>query len=193
MKAVCVYCGSSQGSQPWFMELARTTGRLLAERGCTVVYGGGAVGLMGAVADAALAAGGRVVGIIPEKLMQREVGHTGLTQLQVVPDMHTRKRLMAEQADAFIALPGGLGTFEELFEVWTWRQLGYHNKPIGILNSRGYYDHLLQFLKHTVASGFVRQAQFDFVTIASTIEELLERLAAESAQISATKNDLSAI
>ena len=137
--SVCVYCGSRTGASPAFEAAARATGALIGRMGWQLVYGGGRAGLMGAVADAALAHGARVVGVIPESLMHRELGHTGLSELHVVQTMHERKRLMAERSDAFLALPGGIGTLEELFEVWTWRQLGYHDKPVGLLNSDGYY------------------------------------------------------
>ncbi len=145
-------------------------------RGWQLVYGGGRAGLMGRVADAALAAGGRVVGVIPHSLMEREVGHSRLTELHVVDTMHERKRLMAERSDAFVALPGGLGTFEELFEVWTWRQLGYHDKPLGLLNVGGYYDALLGFLAQTVAQGFVSTPQHALLQVDTQPEALLERL-----------------
>jgi uncharacterized protein (TIGR00730 family) len=184
MKAVCIYCGSSLGAQPRYAQVAREAGTVLAQRGITLVYGGGAVGLMGVLADAALAAGGRVVGIIPQLLMDKEVGHRGLTELHVVPDMHTRKRMMAERADGFIALPGGLGTFEELFEIWTWRQLGYHDKPIGLLNEGGYYDALRALLHGTVNEGFVRAQQLDYVRFGARFEPLLDAMAADYARSS---------
>ena len=144
--SICVYCGSRHGSQSAYADAAQALGRSIGERGWQLVYGGGKVGLMGEVADAALSAGGRVVGVIPESLQRREVGHDGLDGLHVVPTMHLRKQMMAERADAFVALPGGIGTLEELYEVWTWRQLGYHNQPIGLLNTAGYYDSLLRFM-----------------------------------------------
>jgi uncharacterized protein (TIGR00730 family) len=190
LKALCVYCGSAAGADPAFAAAAAQTGNLLAERGITLVYGGGSGGLMGVVANGALAAGGRVVGIIPEKLMQREVGHRGLTELHVVPDMHVRKRMMAELADGFLALPGGLGTFEELFEVWTWRQLGYHSKPIGLLNAQGYYDSLLSFLRHGAASGFVQAAQLNVLHVDTQAAPLLDTLQAHAV---ASASDLSTI
>jgi uncharacterized protein (TIGR00730 family) len=139
LKAICVFCGAKTGVDPIYREAAQTLGRTLAERGLTLVYGGGAVGLMGVVADAALAAGGKVIGIIPQSLQDAEVGHKGLTHLEVVDGMHARKARMSELADAFIALPGGLGTLEELFEVWTWGQLGYHAKPLGLLEVNNFY------------------------------------------------------
>jgi hypothetical protein len=155
---------------------ARDTGTLIGRLGWQLVYGGGRAGLMGEVADAALAAGGRVVGVIPQSLMQRELGHTGLTELHVVQTMHERKRLMAERSDAFLALPGGIGTLEELFEVWTWRQLGYHDKPVGLLNTAGYYDKLLAFVADMAEEGFVQAPQRDLLQIGSVPQPLLQRL-----------------
>ena len=137
--SICVYCGSRPGAEPAYRSAAEVVGTLIGQRGWQLVYGGGRAGLMGAVADAALAAGARTVGVIPSSLMERELGHAGLDELHVVETMHERKRLMAERADAFLALPGGIGTFEELFEAWTWRQLGYHDKPLGLLDVGGYY------------------------------------------------------
>lgn len=157
--SVCVYCGSRPGARPAYTVAAQALGRSIGERGWQLVYGGGNVGLMGVVADAVLAAGGRVVGVIPESLMRREVGHRGLQELHVVPNMHVRKQMMAERADAFVALPGGIGTLEELYEVWTWRQLGYHDQPIGLLNVEGFYDKLLAFMRHTVDEGFLSADQ----------------------------------
>jgi uncharacterized protein (TIGR00730 family) len=179
MKSVCVYCGSSLGQTRDYVDTAHTVGRLLAARSIRLIYGGGAVGLMGATADAVLGSGGQAVGIIPQLLMNREVGHTGLTELHVVPDMHTRKRMMAEMADAFLTLPGGLGTFEELFEIWTWRQLGYHDKPIGLLNLNGYYDPLIEFLASAEKQGFVKQSNLDYVRIDDDLDRLMDQLAAD--------------
>ena len=175
--SVCVYCGSRPGADPRHAEAARAIGTLIGARGARLVYGGGRVGLMGVVADAALAAGALALGVIPRSLMEREVGHGGLTELQVVETMHERKRRMAEQADAFVALPGGIGTFEELFEVWTWRQLGYHDQPIGLLNTAGYYDDLLAFLGKTVERGFLSTAQMDLLQVSDDAPTLLDRLA----------------
>jgi len=175
--AVAVYCGSRLGDDPAYAEAARRVGTLIGERGWRLVYGGGRAGLMGVVADATLAAGGSVVGVIPHALMSRELGHAGLTELHVVDTMHERKRMMAERADAFVALPGGIGTFEELFEVWTWRQLGYHDQPIGLLNVAGYYDELLRFLEKTVARGFLSTAQQDLLEVSDDAATLLSRLA----------------
>jgi uncharacterized protein (TIGR00730 family) len=173
---VCVYCGSREGADGAYVEAARTVGTWIGRRGHGLVYGGGRVGLMGIVADATLAAGGPVTGVIPESLMQREVGHTRLTALHVVPDMHQRKQRMAQQADAFLALPGGIGTFEELFEVWTWRQLGYHDKPLGLLNTAGYYNGLLQFIDHSVAQGFLSDEQRRVLHVDDDPVRLLARL-----------------
>ena len=178
---ICVYCGSREGAQPQHADAARTLGRLIGERGWRLVYGGGKVGLMGIVADAVLAAGGEVIGVIPDTLMRREVGHRGLTELHVVQTMHQRKQMMAERADAFIALPGGIGTLEELFEAWTWRQLGYHDEPIGLLNVGGYYDPLLQFMQCTVDEGFLSPAQLSMIDVDDDASRLLDTLAAKLA------------
>jgi uncharacterized protein (TIGR00730 family) len=157
LRSVCVFCGSSVGVRPEYAQAAEEMGRLFAERQIRIVYGGGNVGLMGELANAALAAGGQVIGVIPQMLVDRELAHTGLTELRIVLSMHERKALMAELSDAFIALPGGLGTFEELFEVLTWAQLGIHNKPCGCLNVLGYFDALLALLNQAVAEGFLHQ------------------------------------
>jgi len=178
VKSVCVYCGSSPGNRPEYAEGARLLGRALAERGLALVYGGGKVGLMGTVADAVLEHGGTVVGIIPEALMQKEVGHRGLTELHVVRNMHERKQMMADRADAFIAMPGGVGTFEELFETFTWLQLGYHDKPVGLLNVGGFYDGMLGFLGHAVQEGFLKQVHADLLHVADLPGTLLDQLAA---------------
>lgn len=155
MESVCVFCGSSRGAHPEYGEAARQIGRAVAARGLTLVYGGGNVGLMGEVADAVVAAGGRVVGVIPQSLAEWEVAHTGLSELHIVGSMHERKQQMAEMADAFIALPGGIGTFEELFEILTWAQLGLHQKPCAVLNVRGYFDPLLTLLDRAVEEQFL--------------------------------------
>jgi uncharacterized protein (TIGR00730 family) len=176
MKRVCVFCGSSSGLRPEYAEAARGVGAALARRGLTLVYGGGNVGLMGEVADAALAAGGEVIGIIPEALVRWEVAHQGLTELRVVADMHARKAAMADLADAFIMLPGGYGTLEEFCEILTWSQLTIHQKPCGLVNVRGYYTHFLQLLDHAVAEGFVRPAHRDLVLVEETPDALLDRL-----------------
>jgi uncharacterized protein (TIGR00730 family) len=175
--ALCVYCGSRPGVLPAYADAARAVGRAIGERGWQLVYGGGRAGLMGVVADAALAAGAAVVGVIPRSLMEREVGHRGLTELHVVETMHERKLMMAERSDAFVALPGGIGTFEELFEVWSWRQLGYHDKPLGLLNTAGYYDALLAFMAQTVTQGFVASEQQALLQIDTDAIALLERIA----------------
>jgi uncharacterized protein (TIGR00730 family) len=174
--SICVYCGSRSGRMPTHATAARETGTLIGRLGWQLVYGGGRAGLMGEVADATLAAGGRVVGVIPQSLMQRELGHSGLSELHVVETMHERKRLMAERSDAFLALPGGIGTLEELFEVWTWRQLGYHDKPVGLLNTEGYYDKLLAFVGDMAENGFVQPEQRALLQVAAQPRSLLQRL-----------------
>lgn len=175
--SVCVYCGSRPGDLPSYADAARSVGTLIGQRGWQLVYGGGRAGLMGIVADAALASGAAVVGVIPESLMGRELGHRGLTELHVVETMHERKMMMAERSDAFLALPGGIGTFEELFEVWSWRQLGYHDKPLGLLNVAGYYDALLSFLNSSRERGFMSGAQIDLLQVSKDLHSLLDRLA----------------
>jgi len=177
---LCVFCGASPGVDPRFMEAARRVGSWIGTQGHRLVYGGGRSGLMGAVADAALAAGARVTGVIPERLMALEVGHVGIHDLRVVSSMHERKRQMAEAAHAFVALPGGLGTLEELFEIWTWRQLGYHRRPVGLLNTAGFHDPLLAFLDAVCAAGFVRREQIDQLIVDDDPERLLARLLAAS-------------
>jgi uncharacterized protein (TIGR00730 family) len=162
---ICVFCGSSSGQGEQFVAAAAALGRLLAERGIGLVYGGARVGLMGAVADAALAGGGEVVGVIPEHLMRREVAHRGLTELRVVADMHERKATMAALADAFLVLPGGAGTLEETFEVWTWAQLGLHTKPIGLVDVNGYYQPIMRHVEHMVESGFLSTEHADLLAI----------------------------
>lgn len=174
--SICVYCGSRAGARPDYADAARSIGRAIGERGWRLVYGGGGIGLMGIVADAALAAGAPVVGVIPRSLQAREVGHRGLTELHVVDTMHQRKQAMAERADAFLALPGGIGTFEELFEVWTWRQLGYHDQPIGLLNVAGYYDRLVALMDGTVAEDFVSPGTRALLEVGTDPAELLDRL-----------------
>ncbi|HWH81539.1 MAG TPA: TIGR00730 family Rossman fold protein [Burkholderiaceae bacterium] len=181
--SLCVYCGSRAGAQPAYAEAARAVGAEIGRRGWRLVYGGGRAGLMGVVADAALDAGAEVIGVIPESLMARELGHRGLTELHVVETMHQRKTLMAERSDAFIALPGGIGTFEELFEVWTWRQLGYHDKPLALLNVAGYYDALVRFLDGCRTQGFMERAQSDLLQVGIDPAALLdgvERLARQA-------------
>jgi uncharacterized protein (TIGR00730 family) len=178
MKRICVFCGSSPGARPVYAEAARATGRLLAERGIGLVYGGGNVGLMGEVADAVLAAGGEVTGVIPKALLEREVGHRGLTTLHVVGTMHERKALMVDLSDGFVALPGGYGTLDELCEALTWSQLGIHARPCGILNVDGYFDALLALFDHAVREGFVREAHRRLVLEAAEPAALLEAMAA---------------
>jgi len=173
MKSICVFCGSSYGALEAYSAAAKETGRVIAEQGYTLVYGGAKVGLMGTVADAALAAGGKVIGVLPRALQDKEIGHEGLSDLHLVGSMHERKAKMADLSDAFIALPGGVGTLEEIFEIWTWGQLGYHGKPCGFLNVEGYYDHLVTFLNHQTQEGFTRQAMRDMVQIAGTPEEMI--------------------
>jgi uncharacterized protein (TIGR00730 family) len=178
--SVCVYCGSRNGVRPGYRDLALRLGTTIGRRGWQLVYGGGRAGLMGAVADATLAAGGTVVGVIPESLMNLEVGHAGLTELHVVQTMHQRKQMMAERSHAFIAMPGGIGTFEELFEVWTWRHLAYHDRPIGLLDAEGYWAPMLQFLRHSVAEGFMGDDQMAMLHCDDQIERLLDILAAQA-------------
>ena len=190
--SVCVYCGSRQGARPSYTAAARALGAAIGSRGWQLVYGGGKVGLMGEVADATMAAGGRVIGVIPESLKKLEVGHPGVDELHVVPTMHARKQMMAERADIFMALPGGIGTLEELYEVWTWRQLGYHDQPIGLLNVDGYYDALLSFMRQTVSEGFLSSAQHDTLQVGSDPEALLLSLAAQ-ARLSSGADDYAKI
>lgn len=183
MKRICVFCGSNAGHDPRYRAEADRLGRLLAERGIELVYGGGNVGLMGVIADACLGAGGTVIGVIPEALIGKEVAgrvvdHRGLTRLEVVDSMHTRKARMAELADGFIALPGGFGTFEEFCEVLTWGQLGFHVKPMGLLNVNGFYDPLLALFERAVAEGFLREENRAMALAADDIESLLAALAA---------------
>ena len=175
MGRMAVFCGSNPGRRPEYLEVAREMGRALVERGLGLVYGGGNVGLMGAIADEVMAGGREVVGVIPQALMAREVGHTGLTALHVVETMHQRKAMMADLADGFIALPGGFGTFEEFCEVLTWSQLGFHPKPCGLLNVAGYYDPLLALFDHATAEGFVPEAHRALVITETDPRRLLDR------------------
>ncbi len=174
--SLCVYCGSRRGVQPRFAEVAKEVGQWIGRHGGQLVYGGGNNGLMGVLADATLAAGGRVVGVIPQALVEKEWAKLDCTELHVVDNMHQRKRMMAERADAFLALPGGIGTLEEFFEVWTWRQLGYHDKPVGLLDADGYYASLLTFLRSTVAQGFMSEWQMDLIRVESEVTKLLPEL-----------------
>jgi uncharacterized protein (TIGR00730 family) len=177
VRRICVYAGSSPGRDPAYARAASELATLLAGRGTGVVYGGGKVGLMGILADSALAAGGEVIGVIPRALMDREIGHDGLTELRVVGSMHERKALMADLADGFVALPGGAGTLEELIEIYTWSQLGLHRKPMGVLNVGGYYDGLAALLDHAVHEGFLREQHRAALHVAAEPAELLERFA----------------
>jgi uncharacterized protein (TIGR00730 family) len=174
--SICVYCGSRPGTDPAFATVAAEVGTWIGAHGGQLVYGGGNNGLMGVMADAALAAGARVVGIIPHSMVEREWAKRDCTELHVVDNMHERKSMMAERADAFLALPGGIGTFEEFFEAWTWKQLGFHAKPVGLLDTSGYYASLLQFLRHGVQQGFMSQAMLDLLTIGNEAGPLLQRL-----------------
>jgi len=174
--SVCVYCGSRPGENPAFAEAATAVGTWIGRHGGQLVYGGGRSGLMGTVAEATRQAGGRVVGVIPQALVDKELANRACDELHIVQTMHERKAMMAERSDAFIALPGGIGTFEELFEVWTWRQLGYHDKPLGLLNVAGYYDGLVGFLNHSVASGFMGEWQMGLLHASTDAEALLRTL-----------------
>ena len=178
MTRVCVFCGSSAGVRPEYAEAARTLAAELVSRGLGLVYGGGSVGLMGALADAVLREGGEVIGVIPGPLATRELAHPKVTEMRVVGSMHERKATMASLVDGFIALPGGLGTLEEAFEILTWSQLGIHRKPVGLLNVEGYYDGLLHFLAHAVREGFVAPQYFALLLCADSPGELLDRFAA---------------
>ena len=178
MNRICVYCGSLPGNLPAYAESARAFGKLLAERSIGLVYGGGNIGLMGEVAKAALAAGGEVIGVIPEALMEKELGLRECTQLRVVSSMHERKQMMADLSDGFVALPGGIGTYEELLETFTWQQLAFHDKPVGILNVAGFYDHLLAFLQHATNAQFLRSEHNDSLLVGTEGGELLERMKA---------------
>lgn len=177
MKSICVYCGSSSGASEVYAEGARALAREMVKDNIALVYGGGNVGLMGIVADAVLHGGNPVVGIIPKSLVRKEVGHKELTELHIVDSMHQRKQMMADRADAFIAMPGGVGTYEELFETFTWLQLGYHNKPIGLLNVAGFYDKLLAFIDHAVQEGFLKRHHADLLHVSQDPAELIDMLA----------------
>jgi uncharacterized protein (TIGR00730 family) len=173
---LCVFCGSNAGQDPVYLQMARSLGEIMAGQGIELVYGGASVGLMGAVADAALAKGGHVIGVMPQALVDKEIAHRGLSDLRVVGSMHERKALMAELADGFIALPGGLGTFEELFEVWTWAQLGYHRKPCALLNAGGFYDKLTDFLDDVVERGFVKSMHRAMLIVEKEPAALIEAI-----------------
>jgi hypothetical protein len=172
INSVCVYCGSANRVADSYKQIARTVGLALAEKHKRVVYGGGRVGLMGIVADAALSVGGEVIGIIPEHIQSREVQHTGLTELHVVENMHTRKRMMVERSDAFLVLPGGLGTLDETFEVLTWKQLQLHNKPVVIYNAEGYWDKLIKVIHQLVTSGFAQPSNLELFTVVDNIDAM---------------------
>ena len=178
MQRICVFCGSSSGSRPLYAEMARAVGQELAARGLGLVYGGSSVGLMGALADAALAAGGEVIGVLPRGLFLREVAHRGLTDLREVGSMHERKALMSELADGFLALPGGFGTCDELFEMLTWAQLGLHHKPVGLLDVEGFFTSLLAFVRHAAQEGFLPLAHVDVLLRAETPAAMLDQLLA---------------
>ncbi len=190
--SLCVYCGSREGSDDRFKSVAIEVGRWIGENGGQLVYGGGNAGLMGVVANATLRAGGTVIGVIPAALVEREYAKLDCTELHVVDNMHERKRMMAERSEAFLALPGGIGTFEEFFEVWTWRQLGYHDKPIGLLNAAGYFDKLLDFLAASVEHEFMSDWQMDLVRVGADAVPLLRNLV-ESASLAPRHTDMSQI
>ena len=190
--SLCVYCGSRSGTLPEPQQAAAEVGRWIGERGGQLVYGGGNNGLMGVLADAALQAGARVVGVIPQSMVEREWAKRDCTELHIVGNMHERKALMAERADAFLALPGGIGTFEEFFEAWTWRQLGFHDKPIGLLDTGGYYQGLLAFARQGVAQGFMSDWQMDLLTVGGDPAALLAQLV-QDAGMRAQRMDVSQI
>ncbi len=175
MKSICVYCGASIGANSIYADAARALAKTMVANGISLVYGGGNVGLMGVIADEVMRLGGSATGVIPKALLDKEIGHHGLTQLHVVKDMHERKAMMAELADGFIAMPGGIGTLEELFEVFTWSQLGFHDKPIGLLNVDGFYEGLIRFLQHVVNERFLRAEQASLLIHEQNPEMLVER------------------
>lgn len=175
MKSICIYCGSSPGASPLYAQAARRLAKEMVADNIGLVYGGGNVGLMGIIADEVLRLGGEATGVIPKALMEREVGHQGLTRLHIVKDMHERKALMAELSDGFIAMPGGIGTLEELFEVFTWSQLGIHDKPIGLLNVNGFYDGLIGFIQHLVNERFLKDQQAGIIMVESDEAALISR------------------
>lgn len=176
LNAICIFCASANGADPAFLTAAKQTGQLLAEKNIALIYGGAKVGLMGAVADSAMQNGGRVLGVIPHVLVDLEVAHNGCTELHVVETMHQRKALMGEKADAFLILPGGFGTLEEMFEVLTWQVLKLHTKPVCLLNTNGFYNTLLAFLDHCVAQGVLKQKNRDIILVADTVEQAIEML-----------------
>ncbi|MEQ1539102.1 MAG: TIGR00730 family Rossman fold protein [Sphingorhabdus sp.] len=178
MKRLAVYCGSATPSDPIYLETARAVGAGLAQRGIGVVYGGGRLGLMGAVADAALAAGGEVIGVIPEALVGSEVAHKGCTELHVVPGMHERKRMFTDLSDGFVTIPGGVGTMDELWEAISWAQLGYHEMPVGVLNVAGFFDKLIEFNQHMISVGFIREQHAGIMVVDDALDGLLAKMAA---------------
>jgi uncharacterized protein (TIGR00730 family) len=177
VKRIAVYCGSATPADPVYLETARVVGRTLAERGIALVYGGGRLGLMGALADAALGAGGEVIGVIPEALQSAEVTHNGCTEVHVVPGMHERKRMFTDLSDGFITLPGGVGTMDELWEAVSWAQLGYHQKPVGLLNAHGFFDHLIAFNAHMANVGFIREQHRGILIVDDVLDRLLDKMA----------------
>jgi uncharacterized protein (TIGR00730 family) len=186
LKSVCVYCGSSSGRLEAYADSARALGKALVARDIRLIYGGASIGVMGMVADAVLDAGGQVIGVIPEPLARKEVAHTRLTEIHLTRSMHERKSLMAEMSDAFIALPGGLGTLEELFEIWTWEQLGIHTKPCGLLNVEGYFDKLISFLDHATEEQFVKQLHRSMLLVETSADKLLDRFSSYVAPVVGT-------
>lgn len=179
IKSICVYCGASRGVSDTFTKIAQDLGRELGERGIRLVYGGGGIGLMGAVADATIAAGGEVIGIIPQHLERAELGHRGLTELKIVDTMHTRKRMMFDLSDAFVILPGGMGTLDETFEMITWRQLGMHDKPVILINHEGYWDPFLALVDHVIDKGFARPAARQLFSVVAGVGRLFDLLEAQ--------------
>ena len=177
MQSICVFCGSNPGASPAYAEAARDLGRRIAGRGLRLVYGGAKVGLMGALADATLAAGGQVIGVMPVALVEKEIAHAGLTELHTVGSMHERKAMMADRSDAFLGLPGGAGTLEEVFEVWTWGQLGHHRKPVGLLNVAGFYDGLIEFVAKMGEVGFLRPQHQGILLTDQDLDRLLAKMA----------------
>lgn len=175
-RRLCVYCGSNRGTSPSFTEAAVELGRALASRGIGLVYGGGHVGLMGVIADAVLAGGGEVIGVIPQALQDKELGHSGLSEMHVVGSMHERKQLMADLSDGFIAMPGGIGTLEELFETFTWLQLGFHDKSVALLNVGGFYDGIITFVRQLTRDGFLKPEHEDCLLVDDNVESLLEKM-----------------
>ena len=193
MKRICVYCGSSIGKRPEYATAAKALGKALVDRNIGLVYGGASVGIMGLIANTVLELGGEVIGIIPQAIADKEIAHTGLTELKVVANMHERKAMMADYSDGFIALPGGMGTLEELFEVLTWAQLGFHQKPCGVLNVDGYYDHLIAFLEHAVDQEYLKSQHFGMLQTAKEPDALLELLSSYQAPVDGkwiTRKDL---